>query len=206
MKQQLLFITLLLFTVNLSAQDAFLSMGRNFTTYDFENSEGLSNDKIEGGSGAFYEAGVAFDLDNWIKGLSYAPSITLNQYNASGGDLASAYRWETNYLGLNNTLKLNVLNNSDYIDLSIKMGIGLATIINGQQSINGLTYDLTENDEFKGLWIQPHGGFDIIYFAASDIGIGAGYTFTKAFGGKDDGQSLSFNNSQLQFLIKINLN
>lgn len=192
--------------VNLSAQDAFLSMGRNFTTYNFENSEGLSNDKIEGGSGAFYEVGVAFDLDNWIEGLSYAPSITLNQYNASGGDLASAYRWETNYLGLNNTLKLNVLNNSDYIDLSIKMGIGVATIINGQQSINGLTYDLTENDEFKGLWIQPHGGFDIIYYAVSDIGIGAGYTFTKAFGGKDDGQSLSFNNSQLQFLIKINLN
>lgn len=192
--------------VNLSAQDAFLSMGSNFTTYDFENSEGLSNDKIEGSSGAFYEVGIAFDLDNWIQGLSYAPSITLNQYNASGGDLASAYRWETNYLGLNNTLKLNVLNNSDYIDLSIKMGIGVATIINGQQSINGLTYDLTENDEFNGVWIQPHGGFDIIYYAVSDIGIGAGYTFTKVFGGKGDGQTLSFNNSQLQFLIKINLN
>ena len=206
MKQIIFLIISILLTTGLCAQDAFLSTGRNFTTYDFENSQGLSNDKIEGGSGAFYEVGVDFNLDKWIEGLSYAPSLTLNQYNASGGDLTSAYRWETNYLGLNNALVLNVLNGNDKIDLSVKMGIGVASLINGQQSINGLTYDLTDNDEFKGLWLQPFGGLHLLYYATSDIGVGTGYTFTKACGGKSDGQSLSFNNSQLQFLIKINLN
>lgn len=84
-------ISILLYT-GLCSQDAFLYTGRNFTTYDFEITQGLTNHKIEGGSGAFYEVGITFGLDNWIEGLSYAPSLTLNQHNASGGDLTSAYR------------------------------------------------------------------------------------------------------------------
>ena len=65
------------------SQEAYFSMGRNFTTFDYTNSEGNTNDNIEGSSGAAYELGYVFSLSDK---LGLAAGLTLNEFNATGGN------------------------------------------------------------------------------------------------------------------------
>ena len=53
-------------------------MGRNFTTFDYTNSEGNTNDNIEGSSGAAYELGYVFSLGDK---LGLAAGLTFNEFN-----------------------------------------------------------------------------------------------------------------------------
>ena len=147
--------------------------------------------------------------------LGLAIGVTLNQYNATGGDFVNNYSWDTNYLGAQGVLKFNVFkenssrwgyNNSKF-GLSLNAGLNVNHIINGQQKINGQTYDLTENDEFKGFYAQPMLGFDIRCQIINDIAVGLGYHYSKNFGlSNTTDQKLNFNNNQLQFNLIITLN
>ena len=54
--KQLLSIVLIVFALNFSsAQEAYLNVGRNFTSYDYTNTLGEQNPNIESGDGASYE-------------------------------------------------------------------------------------------------------------------------------------------------------
>ena len=86
-------------------QETYLSVGRNFTTYDFTNSSGESNLDLQNSSGASYEVGYAMKIN---PKLGLAIGVTLNQYNATGGDFVNNYSWDTNYLGAQGVLKFNV--------------------------------------------------------------------------------------------------
>ena len=61
-------------------QETYLSVGRNFTTYDFTNSSGESNLNVQNSSGASYEVGYAMKIN---PKLGLAIGVTLNQYNAT---------------------------------------------------------------------------------------------------------------------------
>ena len=51
--KQLLSIALIVFALNFStAQEVYLNVGRNFTTYDYTNYQGEENTNIESSSGA----------------------------------------------------------------------------------------------------------------------------------------------------------
>ena len=72
--------------------------------------------------------------------LGLAIGVTLNQYNATGGDFVNNYSWDTNYLGAQGVLKFNVFkenssrwgyNNSKF-GLSLNAGLNLNHIISGQ--------------------------------------------------------------------------
>jgi len=198
---------LIVFALNFSfAQEAFVSFGRNFTTYNFTNSMGEENPNISPSSGNAYEIGVGITLENWLDGLSYVPSLALNQYNATGGNFVNNYSWNTNFMGLNNALQYKPLDEGSKFQVGVKVGVGLSMIIQGEQKINGATFDLTGNDEFKGLWTSPVGGLDVTYYFFEDIGLGLGYTYSKVIGGGADDQELDFTNGQLQFSLKFNLN
>ena len=185
-------------------QEAYFSMGRNFTTYDYTNSDGNSNDNIEGSSGAAYELGYVFSLGDK---LGLAAGLTLNEFNATGGNLVNNYSWDTNYLGLQGLAKYKVLESSrSPISLNLNAGINFNHIVGGEQKINGQTFKLTGEDEFKGLFFKPIVGLDVQYFLLDNIAIGIGYHYSKNFGLSSGEQDLNFNNSQLQFGILISLN
>ena len=187
------------------SQDAYFSMGRNFTTYDYTNSEGNPNDNIEGSSGAAYELGYVFYLGDK---LGLAAGLTLNEFNATGGNQVNNYSWETNYLGVQGILKYEIIGDrrSDF-GLNVNGGVNLNHIVNGKQKINGQTFDLTAEDEFKGLFVQPIIGLDAKYQINSDFAIGLGYHYSKSFGlTNSTPQKLNFNNSQLQFNLVMSLN
>jgi len=185
------------------SQEAYFSMGRNFTTYDYTNSEGNSNDNVKGSSGAAYELGYVFSLGDK---LGLAAGLTLNEFNATGGNQVNNYSWETNYLGVQGILKYAILDNLSGFGLNINGGVNLNHIVNGKQKINGQTFDLTAEDEFKGLFVQPIIGLDAKYQINSDFAIGLGYHFSKNFGLSSSDEKLNFNNSQLQFNLVMSLN
>ena len=186
------------------SQEAYFSMGRNFTTYDYTNSEGNSNDNIEGSSGAAYELGYVFSLGDK---LGLAAGLTLNEFNATGGNQVNNYSWETNYLGVQGIIKYAILDNLSGFGLNINGGVNLNHIVNGKQKINGQTFDLTDNDEFKGLFVQPIVGLDAKYQINDTFALGLGYHFSKNFGLTNSSpQKLNFNKSQLQFNLVMSLN
>ena len=198
-------IALIVFALNFSsAQEVYLNVGRNFTTYDYTNSQGDSNPNVESSSGASYEVGYIFSLGDKF---GIAAGLTLDQFNATGGNMVNNYSWDTNYLGLQGVAKYKVLDaNRSPVSLNLNAGINFNHIVGGEQKINGQTFKLTDEDEFKGLFFKPIVGLDVQYFLLDNIAIGLGYHYSKNFGLSSGEQDLNFNNSQLQFGILMSLN
>ena len=198
-------IALIVFALNFSsAQEVYLNVGRNFTTYDYTNSQGDSNPDVEPSSGTYYEVGYIFSLGDKF---GIAVGLALDQFNATGGNMVNNYSWDSNYLGLQGVAKYKVLEAyRSPISLNLNAGINFNHIVSGQQKINGQTFNLTQEDEFKGLFFKPIIGFDVQYFLLDDIAIGIGYHYSKNFGLSSGEQDLNFNNSQLQFGILMSLN
>jgi hypothetical protein len=196
-----------------TAQEAYFSVGRNFTTYDYTNSAGERNPNVKGSSGMYYEMSFLFRANNHI---GFAVGITLNELNATGGTFVDNYSWDTNYLGIQGVFKYKIIgqksnwcsrsSSSTGFSMNINAGINFNHLINGQQKINGLTYNLLDSSEFNGFFIQPLIGLDLNYVITDNVSLGLGYHVSKSFRTSSSGdEKLRFNNSQLQFNIIISL-
>ena len=79
-------------------------------------------------------------------------------------------------------------------------------LINGQQQINGLTYDLTKQEEFKGLFISPNIGASLRVTLSKNAGVAAGYSLLETLPMKTSSdQNLSFISRQIQFKFIFSL-
>ena len=205
MKKLFLITMLLIFSIPLNAQEMELIVGRNFTTYDYTNSQGETNPKLNGSSGSYIE--VSYNIPfNRLQNLQYSFGLALNQFNATGGDYASNYSWDTNYFGIKSGLIYSILPDRSFVDFNFKTGFGINRIINGQQKINGATFDLRNNEDFTSVSVQPYLGLALKY----DLGgflIGIGYNYSKNFSvANGDQEKLHFNNSRLEFGITVPVN
>lgn len=140
--------------VKLSRNDMFVSVGQNFTTYDYRNSSGNQNFSIKAGSG------ISIDIGKRFKGISllgselnFATWLSLNEYNSNGGNYENNYMWNTFYLGINTDVNVEV--NFRFIKLYLSSGLGVNSIVYGKQKINGITYDIVNNNEMDGLFLKP---------------------------------------------------
>jgi hypothetical protein len=184
----------------LQAQELFFSNGKNFTKYDYKNSFGNTNSNLRSGEGSFYQLGLDFKLNKATDKLSYAVSVVYNQFNAEGGTSTANYSWKTNYLGVQNALNYTLFQNSKSFKVKTKLGIATSTIIKGEQYINNVVFDITNNEEFKGITIQPNVGVDFQYAINQNVRISAGYEFSKAFNvSNSSSEELSFTNNQIHF-------
>jgi hypothetical protein len=208
---------LLFFSFTGFSQSLVFKTGLNFTDYDYKNSKNITNSNIDSSTGSFYEIGYIFEIRTGnfrkragcnlcVSELNYTSSISLNQYNAKGGNNIDQYSWDTNYIGWNNYINYSFLSQKQFLDISIKGGLGIATIINGKQQMGGQIFDLKYNNEFNGLWIYPTIGLNIRYDLFNQTYLSLGYDFTKLFSLNKNSESLSFNNKQLGFGILININ
>ena len=180
------------------AQEVFLTAGKNFTKYDYKNSLGVSNPNLRSGDGSFYQLGMAFNLGS--EELNYAVSLVYNQLNAVGGSSTSNYAWNTNYLGIQNELNYVLFQDYDSFKVKTKLGCATSTIIKGEQYINNVVYDISNQEEFKGILIQPNIGINFQYSLDRDIEFSVGYEFSKAFNvSNTSAEKLSFTNNQIHF-------
>ena len=186
----------------MQAQELFFTTGKNFTTYNYKNALGMSNPNLRSGDGSFYQIGMDFKLNKSAASskLSYAVSVVYNQFNAVGGTSTADYSWKTNYLGVQNALNYTLFQNSKSFKVKTKLGVATSTIIKGEQYINNVVFDITNNEEFKGITIQPNVGVDFQYAINQNVRISAGYEFSKAFNvSNSSSEELSFTNNQIHF-------
>ena len=197
--KQLLTLIIVCTTIQIGiAQEAYFSVGKNFTTYNYTNSLGVSNANVSPGSGNYYEVGYVLTLD---KQFSIGSAVTLNEYNATGGNSLNNYSWDTNYLGFQEVFKYTAYEDNDY-SIKLNAGLNLNHIINGQQKINGQTIDLTKEKEFRGIFMQGILGIEASYLVQRYIALGICYNYSRSTNlsnGSD--QKVNFSNSQLQFNI-----
>lgn len=213
MKQRIIFflINILICSQLSFAQEIYFKAGKNFTTYKYKNAMGMSNPHIFKSQGSNYELGCEFFIDDSNNSLesnySYAVSLTLNQFNATGGDFNNNYYWNTNYLGIQNALLVSIMNNDQGIcNLKLKGGINTATILNGRQSINNTIYDLKNYQEFKGLILQPLFGLDFRLEIWRYVMFSASYYYSYSYNiSNKSSEKLNFSTNHIQFGIQYTL-
>lgn len=177
-KNYFLFLFLVVYC-QVFSQEVFLNTGKNFTKYGYKNSNGQSNRNLQSGTGNFYEVGLTkpFKDEHFI----YSAGLSLNDYNAIGGNKANAYRWETKYLGLKGGLAYSFFpfeySSVNNLDILLNAGIKGQFIIYGKQEIDDRYYDLVHNEEFSGLIVEPSIGFQVKYFISSFGFLSLGYNY-----------------------------
>lgn len=196
MKKLLLIILIALSFQHLQAQEIYLQTGKNFTQYDYKSGTD-SAPNLQSGSGNFYEIGYVMTLNN--ETLTYAVGLSLNEYNAIGGDINSSYSWNTQYMGVENTLSIAFLNTGGF-QASANGGLGISTLLYGKQNLNGQYLDLSSQKEFAGIWLAPNLGLTASYNVDNDIYLSLGYSYSKSFNvSNNTDEKLLFNNNQIQF-------
>ena len=209
--RKLIIVSILFFSYSLSSQSAFFNTGLNTTSYDYKNSKGESNSNVQSSNGNFYEIGYSFPLEisersrtfGRYSRLHFKTGLTLNQYNATGGNTIDNYEWDSQYLGLRSDLEYYILG-ADLLALSVDGGIGFEFLLNGKQKIGGNTYDLKDSDEFNGLYFTPRIGLNLSVNITNEVALIGGYNFSKAISSSKSGnESVSFNNNKLRFGIII---
>ena len=76
-------------------QDVFIETGLNLTEYNYKDPQGNNNDNISPGTGYYLRAGLGNIIDNNF--LYYGLSI--QKYNATGGNNTDSYQWDVTHLG-----------------------------------------------------------------------------------------------------------
>jgi hypothetical protein len=187
----------------MTSQELFFLSGKNLTSYDYSVSNTATDFNLKSKVGSNYELGYEHILNAKI---SYLGSLTLNQFNSFSTNEVSSYSWNTTYLGIQNAAAYTLLKTENEIELKLKAGINLSTIIDGTEQMNGVIFDIKNQPEFSGVFFQPLIGLDLKYVITDYVSLSVGYNFSKAFKfSNPTNEKLSFINNQLQLGIHFPL-
>jgi len=202
---------LLFLIVNAHAQDLYVSTGKNSTNFDYRGTNGSDeNLDFRSGLGNNLEIGFTSTLrnDRYI----YAIGLAYNEFNAEASIFSTNYSWETKYLGIVNKISYNLTNTRSSccfgldINAFFNTGFITSTLISGDQFINNFYYDLTTQEDFAGILLQPFIGFSVQYAISRNFKINLGYNFSKTFNVLNDSdETISFNTSQIQLGFQLSL-
>ena len=212
MKQLLKLFTLLI-GINLYSQEINFSVGSNFSDYSFEVNENFS----ASGMGSYAEIGYTKLLGKKTsKSLSYSVSLNLNEYNASTGNMASYYEWQTSFVGVKNSINIPVVTIADIMKFELSAGVNLSHIVKGKQLINSMVYDISTNSEFDGLNAWTDLGISLKFDLKEDVKLAIGYSISEnkqLTGSNDslifDGQAVDnveINNDNIRLSLIYTLN
>lgn len=190
-----------------NAQGYYFNFGQNFTKYDYKNSQGQRNSNLKSDNGITVDFGyqwIISDNEKW----HYKAGLSFQQFNAKGQNDTFNYSWVTNYLGIQNGVSYDVYTSSDDdFVINLNTGFTASKIIKGEQLINNSSYDLTKENEFKGLFLQPHLGVENEIKLNDFAVLGLGYRFSKAIrSSTPESESLNFINNAFYINFKYLVN
>jgi opacity protein-like surface antigen len=200
----IIIIALLSFSKSFS-QEFFLTMGKNYSSFEFTSSNADSNLSYRTELGEAYAVGYELDFNK--SSFAYQISLTYNQFNASASNGATNYAWNTSYLGLQNTISYSLTNLNEDIQLFFNAGLNTTTILRGDQFVNTFYYDLKKQEEFSGIILQPLIGLNMKYAVSDNLKLSLGYHFSKSFNVTNStDEKLSFLNNQIKLGLHFPLN
>ena len=174
--KQLLKLFILLIGINLYSKEINFSVGSNFSDYSFEVNENFS----ASGMGSYAEIGYTKLLGKKTsKSLSYSVSLNLNEYNASTGNMASYYEWQTSFVGIKNSINVPIVTIADMMKFEFSAGVNLSHIVKGKQLINSMVYDISTNSEFDGLNAWTDLGISLKFDLKEDVKLAIGYSISE---------------------------
>jgi hypothetical protein len=184
------------------AQDVYFKSGLNNTRYDFKDEEGKKQ-KYYSGMGSSFEFGVGIPFHSqWFR---YEGGVSIDNYNASGGDVNNNYSWNTTYAGLKNTVTF--FPTIKDLDIGVMGILGVSSIVHGNQVINNSRYKVSNHPEFKGVLIQSGLGVSSTYNIFREILLHLSYDFTKSYRiGEFTPEKLSYTNHRVQFGVRFMIN
>jgi hypothetical protein len=196
---------------NLKAQALYISSGKNSTRLDFKSTNGTAeNLDFRKGLGSNLEMGYQYNLRNNL--FVYAIGLSYNELNAAASNYATNYTWETKYIGIINKISYNVSGTKAHcsfgldIDTFINIGFNTATLLSGSQFVDNYYYDLTKNEEFSGVLLQPFIGLSAQYLVSRNFRLHIGYNFSKTFSiFNKAAEKTSFHTNQFQFGLQVSL-
>lgn len=196
-------------TASVFSQEIYFTTGKNFTKYIYKDSNLQTNPNLQSGAGSFYEIGITKPLTK--KNIFYSLGLSLNEYNAIGGNTANSYRWDTQYLGVQGGLSYQFYslksNSKNSIDFLVKTTLNASSMIYGKEELNGVYYDLKHQKEFSGLVVASSLGLMAKYRLSSFGALSLGYDFGQTINiTNTSSEKLSFNTHQLELGIYFNIN
>ena len=145
-------------------QDVFIETGLNLTKYNYKDPQGNKNDNISPGAGYYLRAGLGnISYNNY---LYYG--ISIQKYNATGGNNTDSYQWDVTHLGAYGDYMLALDGRNESIFFT--GGLELSVMINGNQKIGGQSFKLSDYVEFKGIWASPKLGFSYRAYEGVEVG------------------------------------
>jgi hypothetical protein len=210
MKKITLFLLFLLMMNKGYTQEIYFLTGKNYTTYNVRyNGPETVNPLSKKGVGDSYEIGlklpIKFQRLAFDNNLDYAVGLTLNQYNAEAGDLTNNYEWKTEYIGIQNALVYSFIK-SNQLDLAVKGGFNMSTILSGSQKINNSRLELTNQKDFNGIIVSPLLGIQAKCNLSEYGYLSLGYNYSRSISlTNDTTKKLSFITNQIVFGISFEL-
>jgi hypothetical protein len=201
MKISHLILILILYSSLSNAQELYVTVGKNITNFDYKSSNGSDqNLNFRSGSGNNFEIGYVSNVRN--SRLHYFVGIVYNEFNAEASNYSKNYSWETKYIGILNKIAFKLYDNcfNTGIDAFINLGFNSSVLVNGDQYINNYYYDITKNEDFSGINLQPFLGVNYKYDVSKNLNLNFGYNFSKTFNVfNNSDEKISFNTHQFQF-------
>ncbi|MEL1241378.1 hypothetical protein [Flavobacterium flavipallidum] len=206
-KNYFLFLFLLV-TSSIFSQEIYFTTGKNYTKYLYKDANLQSNPNLQSGSGNFYEIGFTQPLAK--KNIFYSLGLSLNDYNALGGNTANSYRWDTQYLGVHGGLLYKFFSyktaTKNTIDFLAKTGLNVSKLIYGKQEMNGIYYDLMHQKEFSGIILESSLGLMFKYNIPSFGGLSLGYDYCQSINVSNTlKEKLSFATNQIELGVHFNI-
>ena len=185
----------------------FFSLGKNFTCYDYKNTEGRANNNVLNSDGFNFEIGKKGILTLnllAIKALLSA-SLSLNEYNSIGSTTGTYLRWDTTYIGGNLFATIESFRFLSLVSLEFSGGLGLSHILFGEQQIGSEVIRLDKHNEFDGVFIRPFVEIGSNLYKSNKTSIGLFLNLSKDFSlDTNSDQKLNFENIQVKFKIAVN--
>lgn len=202
----------------IAAQDVFFKTGRNFTTYDYRNSNGLKFIGFIPRVGSSFEIGLGYPFsvtqlkdnpnpdDPKIKRFEFRNELSfmVNSYNAYGGDLNNNYTYETTFGGIKNQFSL--LGKAGDLELGLLGIIGINKMLTGTQVINNARFNLKTSNEFKNIFLQTGLGASAAYPLFDNAFLSVAYNYTvNRRPMRQDAEHVNFNSRIVLFGIHFKL-
>jgi hypothetical protein len=203
MKKFFISCLLLLAGSNISiGQEIFIKTGINQTSYDFKDKNGEKLAGLNPELGQSYQVGAGIPLFN--QRAKYEVGLTLDAYNASGGNLTKFYNWNTTYGGVRNSFTFFPI--QEAVTLGIVANLGVSTILNGTQILNNTRYSLRDNPEFNGALLHPGLGLSLSYTILPNGYLSFQYDYSRSvrLGNKTE-EELNFRTTRILFGIHFQI-